>query len=630
MYRLHLFVQQENMQIREIELLAPARDLSCGLAAIDHGADAVYIGGPQFGARAAAANSLADIEQLVQYAHLFRARVYVALNTLFREEELDQAVTLCHQLDRIGVDALIIQDVGLLECDLPSIPLHASTQLNNRTPEKVRFLEQVGFTQVVLARELSLEQIRAIRAATTVPLECFVHGALCVSYSGQCYISEIMAGRSANRGECAQFCRHKFDLVDNAGKVLAQDRYLLSLKDLDLSRHLAGLIDAGVRSFKIEGRLKDSHYVKNVTAAYRQALDLLIDGRDDLVRASAGRCRFTFTPDPSRSFSRGATDYFLQAPRARMAEIRTPKSIGKSVGRVTAVEAKSVILEGSESLHNGDGLCFFDQNGSLVGLRVNRVEGRRIYPKDGPGRLGLQVGMELFRNSDPVFNGLLEQSGKCRTIGLKLALSRTGDDLQLEVVDEDGLHSLTRLAVVWETAKNPGSLEAVALKQLQKSGGTVFRIDGVRVHLDADLFLPASVFNELRRQALNSHMEIRQGAYQRERADCVPNTVPWLRTEVDYRDNIANTRAAAFFRRHGVAMTELAAFPPVEAKQCALMTTRYCIRRQLGICARTGKNRQGTAEPLVLADKTGRYLVQFDCDLCEMTIVALKGTASEV
>ena len=386
----------------ETELLAPAKNILCGIAAINHGADAVYIGGPLFGARAAASNSLADIEKLVSYAHLFRAKVYVALNTLLTDSELDLAVEFCHQVYELGADALIIQDVGLLESDLPPIPLHSSTQMNNRTVEKVQFLEKVGFTQVVLARELSLAQIKKIRAATSVSLEFFVHGALCVSYSGQCYISEVISGRSANRGQCAQFCRHAFNLQDKNGVVLEKDRFLLSLKDLDLSNHLHALIDAGIRSFKIEGRLKDENYVKNVTATYRVALDKILDSRDGLVRASAGRCHFGFTPDPSRSFSRGATDYFLNKRRNVVGEIRTPKSIGKKIGRITAMDAKCFTLEGEEAVHNGDGLCFFHPKSGLVGVKVNRVEGRAIHPKNGTAQLHLSVGTEIFRNSQNI------------------------------------------------------------------------------------------------------------------------------------------------------------------------------------------------------------------------------------
>ena len=352
------------MHRHKIELLAPAKNLVCGMSAINHGADAVYIGGPQFGARAAASNSLVDIEKLVAHAHQFRARVYVALNTIFDDRELDLAVGLSHRLHGIGVDALIIQDVGLLESELPPIPLHSSTQMNNRTVDKVRFLEKVGFQQVVLARELSLAQIKEIRAATTVPLEFFVHGALCVSYSGQCYISEVMAGRSANRGECAQFCRHKFTLKDGQGKILEKDRYLLSLKDLNLSAHLGALIDAGVSSFKIEGRLKDENYVKNVTAYYRQALDKIIDGDNGLQSSSAGRCSFGFIPDPAKSFNRGKTDYFLtnrgntrgNTPGA----IDSPKSTGQRLGKVVRAEKQFFILATGETVNNGDGLCFFD------------------------------------------------------------------------------------------------------------------------------------------------------------------------------------------------------------------------------------------------------------------------------
>ncbi len=611
------------MTICDIELLAPARDLACGLAAVDHGADAVYIGGPSFSARAAAVNSLADIKALVEHAHLFGVRVYVALNTLLSDEELEPAVALIHQLHEIGVDALIIQDLGLLECALPPIPLHASTQLDNRTPEKVRFLEQVGFTQVVLARELNLAQIRDIRAATNVALECFVHGALCVAYSGQCYISEVMAGRSANRGECAQVCRHRFDLFDIAGNQLAKDRTLLSLKDLDLRRHLAALIDAGVRSFKIEGRLKDAHYVKNVTAAYRQALDVIIDGRAELVRASSGRCRFAFTPDPSRSFSRGSSEYFLQGARGKMAEMRTPKAIGKRIGRVAALEGQAFILDGTEVLHNGDGLCFFDRQDTLVGLRVNRVEGSLIFPKDGLAQLGLLVGTELYRNSDAAFNAQLDQSRYCRTIDLRLLLSATATGLQLKVEDEDGHCSSLEMAVAKQQANKPGSIAVVARKQLAKSGGTVFRVDEVQVELSDDLFVPAAIFNELRRQALDNHRLVRQQSYQPQRLALIPNDVPWLNAEVNYRDNIANSKAMAFFRRHGVGQIEPSRLHPEAVKDCALMTTKYCIRRQLGLCARMGKEPHIDAESLILADNTGRYLVAFHCERCEMSITRL-------
>lgn len=607
------------MTTEPIELLAPAKNLACGIAAINHGADAVYIGGPLFGARVAATNSLADIEQLVTYAHQFHARVYVALNTLLSDEELEQAARLSHQLHDLGADALIIQDVGLLEMDLPSIPLHSSTQMNNRTVDKVRFLEQVGFAQVVLARELSLAQISEIRAATTVVLECFVHGALCVSFSGQCYISEVVAGRSANRGQCAQFCRHRFDLKDSAGTTIQRDRYLLSLKDLDLSHHLAALIDAGIRSFKIEGRLKDEHYVKNVTAAYRLALDAIIEDRKPLKRASSGRCRFGFTPAPSRSFSRGATDYFLTAPRNRVAEIRTPKSIGQDIGRVQSVAARSFTLATDATLHNGDGLCFFNRDNELIGLRVNRVEGRTVFPKDPVARLGLSTGMVIYRNLDVDFNKQLDQSTLCRTIAVAMTLVEKKDGLVLEIIDEDNIVSSTKMQLHKEQATKAGSAAALALRQLRKSGGTIFTVQDIALDISPDLFVPAAVFNDLRRQAFAAHLDARLRAFAPAHSEHVTNDVPWPSNSLDYRDNITNSKAAAFYRRHGVTEIVPQDLRAGSDTGCALMTTKYCIKAQLGLCTRLHQA-HSYVEPFILADKTGEYVLEFDCSQCEMTV----------
>lgn len=608
------------MNARTIELLAPARNVSCGIAAIDHGADAIYIGGPLFGARAAAANSLVDIERLVAYAHQFRARVYVALNTLLEDDELDVAVRLIHQLYSIGVDALIIQDVGLLEADLPPIPLHSSTQMNNRTVEKVRFWEEMGFTQVVLARELSLAQIRQIRDATTVPLEFFVHGALCVSYSGQCYISEVMAGRSANRGQCAQFCRHAFDLVDGQGTVLVKNRHLLSLKDLDLSNHLGALIDAGISSFKIEGRLKDVSYVKNVTAAYRLALDAIIDARNDLLRASSGRCQFRFTPDPVRSFSRGATTYFVHQRDKAMAEIRTPKSIGKRIGRVSTVDARSFTLAGDEAVHNGDGLCFFDRDNTLVGVRVNRVEGRTIFPKDSVARLRLSPGTEIFRNFDIQFNRMLEQSTLCRQLAVRMRLAEHAEGVQLTITDEDEIASTTTIETDKETATKGETISSVAVRQLKKSGGTVFTVSDVSLDLSPGRFLPASVLNALRRKAFARHLEIRRASYPRQEKIRPRNDAPWVAATVAYTDNITNRNAAIFFLHHGVRQLHPELLRAGNVPECALMTTKYCIRFQLGLCSGAKIQKGRIAEPLFLTDKTGTYELCFDCSRCEMAV----------
>ena len=608
------------MIVQNLELLAPAKNLVCGIAAINHGADAVYIGGPLFSARAAAANSLTDIEQLAAYAHQFHAKTYVALNTLLNDDELDQAVELCRQLYEMGVDALIIQDVGLLEADLPPIPLHSSTQMNNRTLEKVRFLEHAGFSQVVLARELSLAQIQTIRSGTTVPLEFFVHGALCVSYSGQCYISEVMAGRSANRGQCAQFCRHKFDLLDNNGVMLEKGRYLLSLKDLDLSAQLGALIDAGIRSFKIEGRLKDENYVKNVTATYRLALDKIIDARDDLARASSGTCQFGFVPDPSRSFSRGATDYFLNKRRNVAGEPRTPKSIGKKIGRVVAVDAKCITIEGDEDVHNGDGLCFFNQCHELVGMRVNRVEGHKIFPKDGAAQLHVPIGAEIFRNADIVFNKTLEQSQLCRTLLVKMALRETADGLQLHIVDEDGIASTTSIIVNKEKAAKVGMIEPLALRQLKKSGGTIFSTADVSLELSADLFFPSAVFNDLRRRAFAGHVEMRRQSLVRDVRNPSSNEYPWPYAEIDHTLNVTNKKAAAFYLRHGVQRIEQNALRVSTQKNCAVVATRDCHKGQVGGGGKKKKKGQAPAEPLTIADNTGAYVLGFDCEKCEMTV----------
>ncbi|GAB6192096.1 DUF3656 domain-containing U32 family peptidase [Desulfocastanea catecholica] len=609
------------MLVKKIELLAPARDLACGISAINHGADAVYIGGPQFGARSAACNSLADIEKLVAHAHQFRARVYVALNTIFDDRELERAAGLCHQLYGIGVDALIIQDVGLLETELPPIPLHSSTQMNNRTVDKVRFLEKVGFRQVVLARELNLEQIRYIRAATSVPLEFFVHGALCVSYSGQCYISEVMAGRSANRGECAQFCRHSFTLRDGRGEILAKDRYLLSLKDLNLADHLGALIEVGISSFKIEGRLKDDSYVKNVTAFYRQALDTLLAADTGLQRASSGSCSFGFIPDPVKSFNRGKTDYFLtnreNSRRKKPGSILSPKATGQQLGQVLHAEKRFFTLATTEVINNGDGLCFFTPEGALVGIKVNRVEGDKIYPKDP---VNPPCGTMVYRNADTFFTKLLTLSEQCRTIRLDLELQETAVGLQLLIKDEDGIESTTTATVEKAAARQAGMVAALAEKQLRKSGGSIFSVAEVRVHLRPELFFPAAVFNDLRRKGFARHLEKRLEEYQLERVDLTVNDFPWPTGEVSYLDNIANEKAAAFYRRHGVTRIDQKTLRAADVAGCALMTCKYCIRAQLDICPKMSSNADGLAGPLTMSDKTGEYALSFDCAKCEMTV----------
>ncbi|MGL6176294.1 MAG: peptidase U32 family protein, partial [Vibrionaceae bacterium] len=430
-----------NRQLSRIELLAPAKNLEFGMQAIKHGADAVYIGGPSFGARSAAGNSLQDIEKLAQYAHQFGAQVFVALNTLLYDNELQAAQTLAHQLYTAGADALIIQDLGLLQLDLPPIALHASTQTDNRTPEKVKFLQDVGFSQVVLARELSLQQIRAIRDSTSpeVQLEFFIHGALCVSYSGQCNISYARTGRSANRGECAQLCRLPCSLQTAKGETLVDNAHLLSLKDMDQSANLHSLIDAGIRSFKIEGRLKSLDYVKNVTAWYRQKLDAILEQRPDLTKSSAGRCHYTFTPDPKKSFNRGQTDYFLHGRKPNIDSPLSPKFIGEPVGKVSRIDKDRIEISALAAVdfNNGDGLSFFDNKNKLSGTRINKATGTTLQLHEA--NRALKVGTLIYRNHDQAFIQLLEKESAKRLIGIDITLREQADGLQLELIDEQNV-----------------------------------------------------------------------------------------------------------------------------------------------------------------------------------------------
>ncbi len=609
------------MQPSSIELLAPAKDLGCGIAAVDHGADAVYIGGPSFSARAAAGNSLADIERLVAYAHQYAARVYIALNTLLTDAELEKATAIAHAVWNAGADALIIQDMGLLECDLPPIPLHASTQTDNRSREKVQFLEKVGFRQVVLARELSLQQIREIRSGTTVALECFVHGALCVSYSGQCYMSELIMGRSANRGECAQFCRHAWTLKDAGGNVLDRGRYLLSLKDLDLSARIADLVAAGVSSFKIEGRLKDERYVKNVTAAYRLILDELLAGNENLRRSSSGGCTFGFQSDTARSFNRGKTEYFLMNPRNRPASINTPKAIGQEVGVVSEADRYSFTLVSEVEIANGDGLCFFNDHEQLVGLKANRVEGRRIFPKDP---LKLPPGTLVYRNSDSSFIRQLDRSSGCRIIGLDIRVEETVTGLRLCLEDEDGCTSVYEKSVEKARARTAGKTEAVVSRQMVKSGSTIFAVRHVQVAIDPHVHITAAILNDLRREAFARHALARLAGYDRLEAPREVNEVPWPADEATYFDNITNFKARNFYSRHGVKRFRLAPGGLQDEEVVTLMTCKYCLKRQLEICPRENRATAKLLEPLTLADSTGCYELQFDCRSCEMRVLRRK------
>jgi collagenase-like PrtC family protease len=546
--------------------------------------------------------------------------VYVTVNTLLYDHEIPQVVRLIWQLYEAGIDALIVQDVGLLECDLPPLPLIASTQMHNDTPDKVAFLEQIGFYRVILARELSLAQIRAIRERTTVELEAFVHGALCVCYSGQCYLSYALGGRSGNRGECAQPCRRRYTLVDADGKTLLRDRHLLSLRDMDRSAHLGELIEAGVTSFKIEGRLKDRAYVTNVVTHYRRRLDAVLAARG-LARSSSGESRAGFVPDPSKTFNRGYTTYFLHGRAEPPGAIGSPKMVGEPVGTVTQVGKRSFTLDLSTgvALHTGDGLCFFDPAGALRGTVVTAVDGGTVTPED---MRGIHRGLPIYRNHDHVYLRALDRARVERQITVWLTLRETAQGFALTASDEDGNTATGTLTREKVKAKRPDQALVNVERQLRKTGGTAFACAGLDVEWQEPYHLPFSALNELRRETLEALAFAR--AHNRpivERA-IVANDVPYPEPELTYRGNVLNEKAEAFYWRHGVTHIEPAAESGLDMAGRQVMRTRYCLKHQLGYCARYGSGTSSPQEPLTLVDEDGRrFALRFDCDACEMEII---------
>ena len=613
--------------MNRVELLAPAKNLECGIQAIIHGADAVYIGAPKYSARSAAGNTLEDIAQLVQFAHGYHARVFVALNTLLTDAQLAEAEQLIHQLYHIGVDALIVQDTGIFNLNLPPIALHASTQADNRTVEKVRFWQEVGCEQVVLARELSLAQIKEIAAQTNVRLEAFVHGALCVSYSGQCYASQALCGRSANRGECAQICRLPFDLQDSEGHSLGK-KHWLSLKDFDLSNHVGDMLDAGVRSFKIEGRLKEVEYVKNITAYYRQKIDAALATRPHLKRLSDGESTYTFAPNPQKTFHRGATTYFFNGRNKDIFSFETPKSVGEYLGRVKRLLPKGFVLSyatpkvieranklgvrnfaskreqrkvyltmpsvskimkcealNSEeiAIHNGDGLCFFTPDGELSGCKVNKVENGVIIPN---APVSLQVGDAVYRNADEQFLRLLQKPSASRKIQVTLDLE--GDTLRIS----DGTHQASLvLEGPFEKSNTPQTDNYKRV--LSKLGDTIFEASQVRV--ETTLFIPSSVLTAARRAVCEALVLQRLNNQPAPLTLPVANHYPFPLQSDSYLNNIANQKARDFYAAHGAATT-VPAFELQEPDGAVLMFCKHCIRYALGACPKNPSTSSGTSE----------------------------------
>jgi len=629
----------------QLELLSPARDADIGIEAVNHGADAVYIGGPAFGARATAGNDIRDLQRLINHAHRFGSRIFITLNTILRDDELEAARKMAWQIYEAGADALIIQDMGLLELDLPPIQLHASTQTDIRTPEKARFLQDAGLSQIVVAREMDLQQIAAVRAATDparTTIEFFVHGALCVAYSGQCYITHAHTGRSANRGDCNQACRLPYEVLDASGRIIAHEKHVLSMKDNNQSDNLRALIDAGVRSFKIEGRYKDMGYVKNITAHYRKLLDEIIEEREfpdtPLARSSSGSTTFSFTPDPDQNFNREFTDYFVNGRKEDIGAFDTPKTPGRAIGWVTKVGENFVEIETSSrdtELHNGDGLCYYDLQKELVGLQINRAESVdakkslwRLFPKDPiAGFKDLRKGLEVNRNRDMAWVRTLDKKSSDRRIGLWAELKETPDGFALTLTDEDGFTATAAIAQEHQAATDAARAEATLREQLGRFGATIFSVHDIGLQLSQPWFVPASALNQLRRDAVAALEAARQAGFVRlPRALPVEPPVPFPEDTLTYLANVYNQKAHDFYIKHGVKVMDAAYESKEEEGEVSLMITKHCVRFSMSLCPKQAKGVIGVkgtikAEPLQLINGKEKLTLRFDCKPCEMHVV---------
>lgn len=605
----------------KLELLAPAKDLPTAVAAINCGADAVYIGAMRFGARQMASNDIDEIARLVDYAHKFNVKIYVTVNTIIYEDELHDVEALVTNLYRIGVDALIVQDMALLRMNLPPIALHSSTQCDLRTAEKAQFLQDVGFSQLVLARELTISEIKAIRAVTNVPLEVFIHGALCVSYSGRCQLSHVAKDRSANRGACAQMCRLRYDLTDESGRVIERGLHLLSLKDLNQTENIATLVEAGATSFKIEGRLKDANYVKNVVSHYNRVLNELVErSGGKYVRASVGECVVPFDCDVNKSFNRGFTQYFLKErrPNATMASLFTPKSQGEFIGKVKSSKGKTIIVETQVQMHNGDGLSYFDERGEYYGFRVNVAERNKVICNS---ELKIKPGTKLYRTYDKAFDDVLISNEMRRKISVDFELRTNDNTLILKATDCRGNEVVKTLHVgkLQVAQKNQAQRQ---IETLSKLGDTIYAVRNIVV--DENIFIPASALSALKRDVIVGLDVAQRVTYEFEYRRTENKNAKYIADRLNYADNVANSLAEKFYRSHGVSEIEPAfetGTTPVADKP--LMHTRYCIRRELGAC-RMLKNAKRLPEKLFL--KTGNLTLAIDCDCvaCEMKLRIVK------
>lgn len=605
---------------QKVEILAPAKNLVQGIAAINAGADAVYMGAPLYGARTNATNSVEDIAEMVAYAHLFKAQVFVVLNTILYEKELEPCEKLIHELYAIGVDALIIQDMAILEMNLPPIVLHASTQANNRDPKHVKFLKDAGIQRVVLARELNLDQIREIHEASDVELEFFVSGALCVSFSGNCYMSIAGGERSANRGSCAQNCRLPYNLTDGTGKTLIANSHLLSIKDLDLSDQLPNLIEAGITSFKIEGRLKDVVYVKNNTSFLRKKLDAFLENNDQFQKASSGTTFYNFEPEMDRSFNRGYTDYFVNQRKAKIGSWESPKSQGQYIGKLIETKANGYVIENSDKLNNGDGLYFINEAGEADGAQINIIINNIVVPNTFKA---IPIGTEIYRNSDAEFNRIVEKENSAvRKISVDLVFTETQEGFMLVATDEDGHTSIATLETEKEAAKNGNDTLPNIKANLVKTGNTPFMVENVAIEFSNNWFLPISKVNEIRRTVLEQLIDIRINEYHREEFQIKPTEHPYPVQELDFTYNVSNSLARQFYKRHGVTEIEKAFELQWDPGKSRVMVTKYCVKYELGKCARFQRDTMGekVVEPLTLTHGENAYKLKFNCKPCEMEI----------
>ncbi|WP_396209194.1 U32 family peptidase [Flavobacterium sp.] len=606
---------------KKIEILAPAKDLLTGIAAINAGADAVYIGAPQFGARSNAHNSLEDVAALVQYAHLYNAQVFVVINTILYDDELEKCRQLIWKLYDIGVDALIIQDMAILEMELPPIALHASTQANNRDADKIKFLADAGIQRVVLARELNLHQIKEISDTTDVELEFFVTGALCVSFSGNCYMSVANGERSANRGSCAQNCRLPYNLIDGNGDTLIKNSHLLSIKDFDVSDQIPNLVKAGIVSFKIEGRLKDIVYVKNNVSYLRQKLDaFLCENEAEYTKASSGTCTYTFDSALDRTFNRGYTDYFVNERHQSIGSWESPKSKGQYIGKLIQTVGNAYEIENGELLNNGDGLCFINQNNEAEGIYVNRAENGWVYPNV---LKEIADGTFIYRNNDAAFIKIVEREDSAvRKISTALVLRESESGFELIVTDEDGNVSKVALEHPKERTKNNDSLAENFKKNLAKTGFTPYTATEITIDFSENWFLPISKINEMRRTVFEQLSEIRLKNYVRKEHQLEKTSHPYPETKLDFMYNVANKTARKFYERHGVTEIEKAFELQWDPGKSRVMTTKYCIKYELERCPKYHPEHRDkkVKEPLVLKQGELEYKLKFNCKPCEMEI----------